>query len=135
AKKLKEENPELDYFHVPAGAHIRPNSTIVAQDGCLALCGDSWSPCPTGEVQTSVTTWILPLILLVGNLNFGKCGVLSNLPEVAHLLGDTIDAIWSLLAKLDAGRRNRVFFREIFESLESNDKDNAIKDFATVLLA
>jgi hypothetical protein len=135
AKKLQEENPGLGYFHVPAGADVRPNSTIVTLDGCMALCGDGWSPYPVADVQTAMATWVLPLILLIGNLSLGKCGVLSNLVEVAHLLGDPIDAIWSLLVKLDAARRNRVFFREIFECLESNDKTDAIKDFGTVFLA
>jgi cation transporter-like permease len=136
ARNLKAENPGHRYFQVPTGARVSPDSVAVTLEGCEDLCGIKWSSYPRSIVVTSIFTWIVPLCVLVGNLNFGKSGFWGNVAEIIHLLGDPIDVIWSLLDKLDAGRRYRRRFQD--HSRGKRDKPsvhNISSDCAMVLYA
>lgn len=71
-------------------------------DGCVALCGpkQSWYT----DVGPRLTVWLIPVLLLLANVEVGPLGKFNWL-AILHLLGDPIDSIWSLLHKLDAWDR------------------------------
>ncbi|KAH0562039.1 hypothetical protein GP486_003257 [Trichoglossum hirsutum] len=136
ARNLKSKNPSDRYFDVPTSARGSPDSVVVTLEGCDDLCGAKWSPYPRSSVITSIFTWVVPLCVLVGNLNFGKSGFWGGAAEVIHLLGDPIDAIWSLLDKLDAGRRYRRKFQgNIPGKRDKSGEHNISSDCALVLYA
>ena len=79
-----------------------PTNPILTLGGCRQLCGSG-----TGWYSDSVprlVTWLLPVFLLVSNMQFAPIGGQRFL-LILHLLGDPIDSIWSLLAKVDSWRR------------------------------
>lgn len=67
--------------------------------GCHQLCtGDGRWYFDAGQ---RIITWLLPVVLLVGNIDVSPLDKWRYF-EVAHLLGDPIDSMWSLLAIVDA---------------------------------
>jgi len=72
-------------------------------DGCEKTCGRSFDWYP--DVGPRLHTWLLPVMLLIGNLCLATLGKPSSIFTLIHLLGDPIDSIWSLLTKLEAWNR------------------------------
>jgi hypothetical protein len=84
---------------------------------CYEYCGEGFGGYEIWDVIGALTGWVIPLFLLIGNLNSPrtssrrlKCyghdlGCLNFLAVVTHLLANPIDFIWSQATKLDAGRR------------------------------
>ena len=103
---LKALNPNSAFLIPPPGA---PNGTV-GLEACYLLAGAGRGAYGRGVVFDCITTWVIPLFLLVGNVNyasFRKEAYWNQVLTAAHFVGNPIDAIWSLLAKLDAGRRIR----------------------------
>ncbi|KAL2044686.1 hypothetical protein N7G274_002460 [Stereocaulon virgatum] len=75
---------------------------ILTLDGCQQLCGSGtgWYP----DSGPRLVAWLLPIILLISNMQFAPIGMQRYL-LILHLLGDPIDSTWSLLAKLDSWTR------------------------------
>ena len=75
---------------------------ILTLGGCQQLCssGTGWYP----DSGPRLVEWLLPIILLVSNMQFASIGMQRYL-LILHLLGDPIDSIWSLLAKVDSWSR------------------------------
>jgi hypothetical protein len=72
-------------------------------DGCEKTCGRSFNWYP--DVGPRLHTWLLPVMLLIGNLCLATLGKPNSIFTILHLLGDPIDSIWSLLTKLEAWNR------------------------------
>ena len=84
---------------------LNPANPILTLHGCQQLCGSG-----TGWYDDSgsrLVTWLLPIILLISNMQFQPIGIQRYL-LVPRLLGDPIDSTWSLLAK--AQRWSDYFF-------------------------
>ncbi|KAF2094694.1 hypothetical protein NA57DRAFT_79866 [Rhizodiscina lignyota] len=92
---------------------------------CELLCGVGSYPYEMWEVINAVTTWMLPLFVLVGNVQFStfqleaswrrgggwawvRDAVLSHIFIACHLLGNPIDYIWSHLERLQDMRQTRL---------------------------
>lgn len=75
-------------------------------DGCNKLCGSkqTWYI----DIGPRLTIWLIPILLLLANVELSPLNK-RNFLAVLHLLGDPIDAIWSLLHKLDAWDRCSAF--------------------------
>ena len=75
---------------------------ILTLHGCRQLCGSGtgWYP----DSGPRLVTWLLPIILLVSNMQFAPIGTQRFL-LILYLLGDPIDSTWSLLAKVDSWSR------------------------------
>ena len=73
-----------------------PANPILTLYGCEQLCGSGtgWN----SDSGSRLVTWLLPIILLISNMQLQPIGVQRFL-LIPHLLGDPIDSTWSLLAK------------------------------------
>ena len=103
-----------------------PANPILTLDGCEQLCGSG-----TGWYKDSgsrLVTWLLPIILLISNMQFQPIGIQRFL-LVPHLLGDPIDSTWSLLSK--AHHWSYCFFTAQTLAKE----DFVIKSLAVILAA
>jgi hypothetical protein len=100
------------------------NYTSVTVEMCEQVCGDGTSPFPKWETITAVTTWMLPLFVLIGNVQFSNFQmrtsqsraswwarsrdvILGQALVACHLLGNPIDYLFSHLEKLEEMRRIR----------------------------
>ncbi|KAL9124575.1 MAG: hypothetical protein Q9217_006104 [Psora testacea] len=79
-----------------------PTNPILTLDGCQQLCGSGtgWYP----DSGPRLVAWLLPIILLVSNMQFAPIGM-ERFLLILHLLGDPIDSTWSLLEKADSWSR------------------------------
>jgi hypothetical protein len=91
---------------------------------CEQVCGAGASPYPKWETINAVTTWMLPLFVLIGNVQFSNFQmrtsesraswwaesrdvILGHALVACHLLGNPIDYLFSHLEKLEEMRRIR----------------------------
>jgi hypothetical protein len=96
--KIKYENAMLkpEWFWTNGMDEQYPDVSLT---GCNQLCnGDGRWYFDAGQ---RLMTWLLPVVLLVGNMDVSPLDKWRYL-EVFHLLGDPIDFTWSLLAKVEA---------------------------------
>lgn len=79
-----------------------PTNPILTLSGCQQLCGSGtgWYP----DSGPRLVAWLLPIILLVSNMQFAPIGMQRFL-MILRLLGDPIDSTWSMLAKADSWSR------------------------------
>jgi hypothetical protein len=99
-------------FHRNREGALQSNksSTIVLTlTGCRQKCGESWAAFPWDESIQKLSTWLIPVLLLLGTLHFPPLPALYNVFSVVHVLGDPIDAIWSMLTKREGARRSLAF--------------------------
>ena len=106
------------------------NNPILTVEGCEAICDSN-----VGFYSDSVPrliTWLLPVILLIGNMQFAPVGK-ERFFMVLHLLGDPIHSTWSLLAKLGDWYRCFSNIREQYPMKLSPNQKNRIKSSVMVL--
>lgn len=112
---LTRLDPKNVYLIPPPSA---PNGTVGLK-ACELLAGPSYSGYGRGNTLDSITTWVVPLLILLGNVNYASFDAQKYWNQITialHLLGNPIHAIWSLLAKLDVKRR-----------IEARCRDNLIE--------
>ena len=65
--------------------------------GCKKLCGSKrmWY----SDIGPRLTTWLIPTLLLIGNVDLSPLDKRKFL-SIVHLLGDPIDSLWSLVDKI-----------------------------------
>lgn len=103
-----------------------PTNPILTLDGCKQLCGSG-----TGWYQDSgprLISWLLPIIILVFNMQFAPVGM-ERFLLVLHLLGDPIDSTWSLLTKVDTWNNH------IFHAQKRHKGELEIKSLAMISAA
>ena len=121
---------------------IPPNSSIFFRDdfgrlmstlekpmltigGCEQTCGKDFGW--YRDIGPRLSTWLIPVFLLLTNLEVSPLDKRRYM-MLAHLLGDPIDSLWSLLTKMEAWSRCHSRAKEISEHDERN-----IRNIATVL--
>jgi hypothetical protein len=104
---------------------------ILTLAGCREFCGRQrdWYP----DAIPRINTWLLPVFLIIQNMEVSPLETRRYL-MIIHLIGDPIDSLWSLLAKVDTWSR----IHELAASrgnLEAWDFDgvSGIKIIATLL--
>lgn len=103
---LRASDPKSPLLIPPPDAPVG----TVGLKACNVLAGAGRGKYSSDVAFDDVATWVVPLFLLVVNINysyFQRQPYWNQVMVGAHLLGNPIDAIWSLLTKLDAGRRIR----------------------------
>lgn len=101
-----------------------PANPILTLYGCEQLCGSG-----TGWYSDSgsrLVTWLLPIVLLISNMQFRPIGIQRFL-LIPHLLGDPIDSTWSLLAI--------VYRWSQFSIAQTLNKEEIVNKSITVILA
>ncbi|KAF2187587.1 hypothetical protein K469DRAFT_748848 [Zopfia rhizophila CBS 207.26] len=101
--------------------------------GCYNLCG-SWTWYSYEEFASRATTWLLPILLMVGNMHSPPLEWTYFLFPLLHLVGDPIDTILSLLHTLQA-RRCHMKWAETQTFSNSYLSGLLPKDLATVISA
>jgi hypothetical protein len=86
------------FFQIPATT----TNPVLTLSGCNALCGGHVSP--YADIGPRLTTWLIPAIALLVNLQFAPIGK-GRFLSVIHLLGDPIDPMFSFLSKVEVWNR------------------------------
>ena len=104
--ELQRLDPSSPFLRSPPGA---PAGTV-GLEACRMLAGREYGIYPSRIVGESIATWVIPLFILLGNINlsgFSQLRGLNELSTTAHILGNPVDALWGLATKLDVARRIR----------------------------
>ena len=72
----------------------------LTQEACVTFAGSGWTPYPPPDIWNRLTTWKFPLLQLVASFPRPPLSRSVECLVILHLLGDPIDAIENLLAKL-----------------------------------
>ncbi|KAH0550997.1 hypothetical protein GP486_007641, partial [Trichoglossum hirsutum] len=116
AQKRYQEDPGLPIFVQGNGGTCRSKLACLTLEGCWELCGgDIRGTYEYSDVFNSIATWVLPLFLLAGNINYVKSGKMSYynyFAVLAHILSDPIDTILSYSLKIDVRRRAYMYYLE-----------------------
>ena len=107
-----------------------PNNPILTVDGCEAICDSKMGFYPDSGPR--LITWLLPVLLLIGNMQFAPIGK-ERFLMVLHLLGDPIHSTWSLLAKLEDWYRCLSYIRRNYPQKPSSKEECRIKSSVMVL--
>jgi hypothetical protein len=83
---------------------------------CYEYCGTGYGTYDIWSVISALSSWVIPLFLLLGNVTYAKIsssifdirnislGYTGNwIAVISHLLANPIDFLWSLSLKLDVG--------------------------------
>jgi hypothetical protein len=99
---------------VKSGGTCKSQLACLTLEGCWKLCGgDIRGNYELSDVFNTIATWVFPLFLLAGNINYVKIGGISYFNYfvvLMHILGDPIDTILSLSLKIDVGRRACMYY-------------------------
>ena len=106
----------------PVSTFDEPILTIA---GCEQMCGKSFGMYK--DVGPRLSTWLIPVFLLLSNMEVSPLDKRRYF-MLAHLLGDPIDSLWSLLTKLEAWSRCRSMAAAFYCGNE-----RCIRNTATVL--
>ena len=107
-----------------------PNNPILTVEGCEAICDSRMGFYP--DIAPRLITWLLPVILLIGNMQFAPIGK-ERFLMVLHLLGDPIHSTWSLLTKLEDWYRCLSYVRGQYPQNLSPKQEYRIKSSVMVL--
>lgn len=97
-------SPNHPFLIPPPGA---PAHTV-GLDACEALAGPGYGTYGVGNALDAIGTWVVPLLVLVGNINyasFQRQAYWNQVMVALGLLGNPIHSMWALLTKLDVKRR------------------------------
>ncbi|MCJ1384308.1 hypothetical protein MMC17_007424 [Xylographa soralifera] len=88
---------------------------------CYEYCGSGYGSYDIWSVISALSSWVIPLFLLLGNITYAnisspvfdigkiKLGYMGNwIAVISHLLVNPIDYLWSLCLKLDVGNNIKI---------------------------
>ena len=103
-QNLTTLSPNHPFLIPPPGA---PAHTVGLK-ACEALAGPGYGTYGRANALDAIGTWVIPLLVLVGNINyasFQRHAYWNQLMVALGLLGNPIHAMLALLTKLDVKRR------------------------------
>ena len=113
-ERLRDHNSTNVLLQPPAGAPLG----TVGLEACEILAGPGYGSYGMENTLDSLATWVVPLLILVVNLNyaaFERHKYYNQVTIALHLFGNPIHAIWALLTKLDVKRRIELRCRDHFK--------------------
>ncbi|KAF2429738.1 hypothetical protein EJ08DRAFT_650194 [Tothia fuscella] len=108
-----------------------PTNIGLTLNGCRAQCGAEFDW--YRDVGPRLSTWLIPVIVLLGNMQLATLGKRNSLMTLLHLLGDPIDSCWSLLTKLEIW--NRCYDQAVQLSRNHGQNEDHVRDRGTILAA
>ena len=112
---------------VPHGGVSSPQNASLTQEACAAIVGSDWEYYPAADIWTRLTTWKFPLLQLVASFPRPPLNLSVECFVILHLLGDPIDTLRNLLAKMStcqlAAERWRMKCEELLERPSGEDED------------
>jgi hypothetical protein len=122
-------NDPIFYFNGTKYMSDRNNIQLTIE-GCRASC-----PRPDhdlyGDMWPRLLTWLIPALLLIGNLHIPKVGTLNRLLILVHFVGDPVDSMWSLLTKAEVW--NRFYRIAVLHTPPGQDQDHSARGLAVIL--
>ena len=89
----------LFQFH---GGSTSPRNASLTQASCAAIAGSDWKYYPGADIWARLTTWKFPLLQLVASFPRPPLSFRVECFVIVHLLGDPIDTVQNLLAKMSS---------------------------------
>jgi hypothetical protein len=87
------------------GQRLNGDQPLLTLFGCEKLCNDGYQLWPAKETLQRLFFWVVPSLVLISHYHFAPLPATNSLAVIAHLLGDPIDSIWSMLTRQEANRR------------------------------
>jgi hypothetical protein len=107
---------------------------------CYEYCGTGYGTYNIWSVLSALSSWVIPLFLLLGNVTDAKIssslfgiqlGHIGNwIAVISHLLANPIDFLWSLSHKLDVGHKIKIRCDRITILTPNERKDLSAVSFA-----
>ncbi|KAK5655477.1 hypothetical protein OQA88_5748 [Cercophora sp. LCS_1] len=101
--KTLSRNDPIFYFNGTTFMSEPDNIWLTIQ-GCKSNC-----PNPDFDLYSDMwprlLTWLVPALLLIGNVHLPRVGHLNRLLVILHFIGDPIDSTWALLTKAEVWNR------------------------------
>lgn len=93
------------------GRDASPQNASLTQASCAAIAGSDWKYYPAADIWTRLTTWKFPLLQLVASFPRPPLSFAVEFFVILHLLGDPIDTMKSLLAKMSGCQRTAEYWK------------------------
>jgi hypothetical protein len=125
-------HPNNTIFFFDGHKHMSDHDNIgLTIQGCRDQCGakSDWYH----DVGPRLTTWLIPVIVLIGNMQLATLGKRNSLMTLLHLVGDPVDSCWSLLTKLEIW--NRCYDQAVLLSHIQGQNEDHVRDRGTILAA
>lgn len=120
---------------IPPGGIASPQNASLTQASCAAIAGSDWKYYPPADIWTRLTTWKFPLLQLVASFPRPPLSLWVDCFVIIHLLGDPIDTIKNLLAKMSTCQRGAEYWRgECERYLERRDDSDEDRDWKALAL-
>lgn len=101
-KKIQRACPNDTRLFVPHGGIAAPQNASLTQAACTAIAGPDWTYYSAADIWTRLTTWKFPLLQLVATFPRPPLDFWVECFVILHLLGDPVDTIKNLLAKISS---------------------------------
>ena len=133
-QNIQQACPNDTRLFLPLGGIASPQNASLTQASCAAIAGPGWTYYPGADIWTRLTTWKFPLLQLVASFPRPPLSFWVECFVILHLLGDPVDTVKNLLAKMSscqiAARDWKVKCEEILERPLGEDEDRNWKALA-----
>ena len=133
-QNIQEACPTDARLFIPNGGIASPRNASLTQASCAAIAGSDWTYYPAADIWTRLTAWKFPLFQLVASFPRPPLSRWVDCFVILHLLGDPIDTIKSLLAKMSSCQGMATHWRlkcgELLEKRAEGDEDGDWKALA-----
>lgn len=119
---------------IPSGAIASPQNASLTQASCAAIAGWDWTYYAAADIWTRLTTWKFPLLQLVASFPRPPLSFWVECFVIVHLLGDPIDTIKSLLAKMSSCQGAAKYWRATCEKILEKRVDDEDRDWKALAL-
>ncbi|KAK3900643.1 hypothetical protein C8A05DRAFT_35709 [Staphylotrichum tortipilum] len=129
---LSPTDPSIFHFNGTAYLSSPPSQIALTIPACRAHC-----PRPDFDLYSDMwprlLTWLVPALLLIGNVHLPRVGRVNRALVVLHFLGDPIDSMWALLSKAEVW--NRFFALALRGTAPGAEQKETARALAAVLSA
>ncbi len=121
---------------LPNGGNASPHNASLTQASCAAIAGYDWTYYPAADIWTRLTTWKFPLLQLVASFPRPPLDFWVECFVILHLLGDPLDTMKNLLAKMsschDTAKDWRAKCERLLDKPPGEDEDRDWKAMALI---
>jgi hypothetical protein len=93
--------------------------------GCESTCGNGYELWPADDTLLRITMWVFPAIVLLVHFHFAPLGTANKFSVIAHILGNPLDTLWSMMTRQEVNRR-------LYERARRYSDGHEFKHIATI---
>lgn len=101
-QNIQKACPNDTRLFIPHGGIASAQNASLTQASCAAIAGSDWTYYPPADIWTRLTTWKFPLFQLVATFPRPPLSFSVECFVIVHLLGDPVDTIQNLMAKMSS---------------------------------